>query len=41
VQTLEVEWPSGAKQRFANVPTNQVVTIDESRGIVPVAKLAR
>ena len=35
VQALDVEWPSGAKQRFANVPTNQVVTIDEAQGIVP------
>ena len=37
VQTLEVEWPSGARQRFTNVPVNQVVTVDESRGIVPAA----
>ena len=36
-QTLEVEWPSGVKQRFTNVPVNQVVTVDESRGIVPAA----
>ena len=35
VQALEIEWPSGAKQKFTNVPTNQMVTIDESRGIVP------
>jgi len=34
VQALEVEWPSGVKQRFANVPTNQVVTVDEAKGIV-------
>ncbi len=37
VQTLEVEWPSGARQKFTNVPTNQVVTIEEARGIVPAA----
>jgi len=37
VQTLEVEWPSGVKQRFANVPVDQVVTVEESRGIVPAA----
>jgi hypothetical protein len=47
VQALEIEWPSGAKQKFTNVPTNQVVTVDEARGIVPaggpalVAKPAR
>ena len=34
VQTLEVEWPSGTKQRFANLPANQVVTVDEAKGIV-------
>lgn len=36
VQTLEIEWPSGVKQRFTNLPVDQVVTVDESRGIVPV-----
>jgi hypothetical protein len=46
VQVLEVEWPSGTKQRFTNVPTNQVVTVDEAKGIVtgvtaPVVKAAR
>jgi hypothetical protein len=37
VQTLEIDWPSGTKQSFANVPVNQAVTVDESRGIVPAA----
>jgi hypothetical protein len=32
--TVEVEWPSGTKQQFANVPAGQFVTIDETRGIV-------
>lgn len=40
VQSLEIEWPSGAKQKLANVPTNQVVTVEEGRGIVP-AKAAK
>ena len=35
VQSLEVEWPSGVKQRFTNLPANQVVTVDEAKGIVP------
>jgi hypothetical protein len=34
VQTLEIEWPSGVKQRFTNVPANQAVTVDEAKGIV-------
>ena len=37
VQALEIEWPSGKKQRFAKVPTNQIVTVDEAKGIVPAA----
>jgi hypothetical protein len=34
VSALEVEWPSGAKQRFTNLTTNQFVTIDEAQGVV-------
>lgn len=34
VKTIEIEWPSGTRQRFANVPSNQFLTIDESRGIL-------
>ena len=30
---VEVEWPSGAKQRFTNVKSNQRVIIDEAAGI--------
>ena len=38
VQSLEIEWPSGAKQKLTNVPTNQAVTVDEAKGIVPAGK---
>jgi len=34
VNSIEVTWPSGTKQKFANVPANQFITIDETRGIV-------
>jgi enediyne biosynthesis protein E4 len=34
VSSLEVEWPSGAKQKFGNLVANQFVTIDEIQGIV-------
>ena len=34
VTSIEVAWPSGTKQKFANVATNQFITIDETRGIV-------
>jgi enediyne biosynthesis protein E4 len=34
VNSIEVTWPSGTKQKFANVPANQFITIDETRGIL-------
>ena len=30
VKSIEVTWPSGTKQKFANVPANQFITIDET-----------
>jgi hypothetical protein len=32
--TVEVEWPSGARDRAADVPTRQTITIEEGRGLV-------
>lgn len=34
VSAISVEWPSGTKQRFTNIPANKLVTIDETKGIV-------
>ena len=34
VQAIEVEWPSGAKDQATNVPINQILTIEEGKGIV-------
>jgi hypothetical protein len=34
VQAIEVEWPSGAKDRVANVAANQFVVIQEGKGVV-------
>jgi hypothetical protein len=34
VTSIEVAWPSGTKQKFANVAANQFITIDETRGII-------
>jgi hypothetical protein len=31
---IEVQWPSGRRDAVANVPANQIVTIEEGRGIV-------
>jgi hypothetical protein len=33
--TLEVEWPSGVRQQFANVSADQFLMVDETRGILP------
>ena len=35
VQSIEIEWPSGAKDRIANVPVNQFLTIVEGKGLQP------
>jgi hypothetical protein len=34
VDLMEVIWPSGLKESFRSVPANQVVTVEEGRGIV-------
>jgi hypothetical protein len=34
VSAIEIEWPSGGKQRITNLAANQFVTIDETRGII-------
>jgi hypothetical protein len=31
--TVQVEWPSGAKQQIGNVAADQFLVIDEGRGI--------
>ncbi|HET9319661.1 MAG TPA: CRTAC1 family protein, partial [Bryobacteraceae bacterium] len=37
VTALEIEWPSGAKQRLTNITPNQFLTINEGKGIVAKA----
>lgn len=34
VTAIEIEWPSGSKQRIAGVGVNQIITIEEGKGIV-------
>ena len=34
VEALEIEWPSGARQRFTGLAADQEVTVEEGRGIV-------
>ena len=31
---LEIEWPSGQKQRLTNIAANQFITVEEGKGIV-------
>jgi hypothetical protein len=37
VQSIDVEWPSGLKDRIANVKPNQILTIVEGKGVQPAA----
>jgi len=37
VTAIEVEWPSGTKDRVTSVPVNQFVTIEEGKGIIAKA----
>ncbi|MGA2131559.1 MAG: CRTAC1 family protein [Bryobacteraceae bacterium] len=41
VQAIEIEWPSGQKQKLAGAAANQFLTIDESAGIVAKSGPAR
>jgi hypothetical protein len=41
VSAIEVEWPSGQKDRIVNIPANQFLTIEEGKGIVSKAAPAQ
>ena len=41
VPSLEIEWPSGAKQKLANIAVNQGITVEEAKGIVSQWKPAK
>jgi hypothetical protein len=34
VNTLEIEWPSGTKQKLTNIAANQFITVEEGKGII-------
>ena len=40
VQAIDVEWPSGVKDHAANVKPNQIVVIEEGKGMVASAASA-
>jgi len=35
IESLEITWLSGAVDKLADVPINQIVTVKEGAGIVP------
>jgi len=39
--SLEIFWPSRTTQKFSRIPADQLVTIDEARGIVAVAAMPK
>jgi hypothetical protein len=39
--TLEVVWPSGTRQTFKDIPSNQLVVVDEARGLASIPSTAR
>jgi hypothetical protein len=44
VSAIEVEWPSGQKDRVANIPANQFLVIEEGKGIIsknPAVKVTK
>ena len=41
VTALEIDWPSGTKQRLTNIAASQLITVDEERGIVAKANSAK
>jgi hypothetical protein len=38
VDSLEISWPSGLKETFKNLPANQLLVVQESKGIVDSRK---
>ena len=38
VDSIEIAWPSGLKENFRNVPANQLLIVQESKGIVETRK---
>ncbi|MEX2261883.1 MAG: CRTAC1 family protein [Bryobacteraceae bacterium] len=34
VTALEIEWPSGAREKLSNIAANQFITVEEGKGIV-------
>jgi len=38
VDSIEVHWPSGAVDKIGPLPANQVITVEEGKGMVPATR---
>ena len=38
IDNLEVAWPSGLKESYKNLPVNQLIVVQETKGIVDKKK---
>jgi hypothetical protein len=39
--SVEISWPSGAKERFTNLATNQLYVLQETKGILSSRKFGQ
>jgi hypothetical protein len=39
IREIEIEWPSGQKQKLANIPADAIYTIEEGKGITATTRL--
>ena len=35
INRLEIQWPSGTKQVLTDIPSDQIITVNEEKGITP------
>jgi enediyne biosynthesis protein E4 len=40
IKEIEIEWPSGQKQKLTNIPADAIYTIEEGKGITQTTRLA-
>ena len=38
VESVEIAWPSGLKERFRDLPANQLFVLQEAKGILDTRK---
>lgn len=40
IGSLEIAWPSGQVDRLTNAPINQIITLKEGAGFIPLPKIS-